>query len=215
MTAGRVGPSIFVLAGTNGAGKSSVAGTEFRARGMDYFNPDEATRRILDANPAAGLAEANSLAWLQGKRLLEVAISQRLRFAFETTLGGNTIPALLEKAHDAGLAVRIWFVGLESAELHIARVKARVAKGGHDIPEIKIRERYEGSRRNLIRLLPKVTELRLFDNSDEGDPASGVTPRPRLILHVLDGVIREMCELNDVPRWAKPVLIEALRQFST
>ena len=120
-------PSIYVLAGTNGAGKSSVAGAAIRERGADYFNPDEATRRIVEANPGIALNEANSQAWLQGKRLLQKAVSNRLDFAFETTLGGNTIPALREHAHDAGLAVRIWYVGLEGPDLHVARVRARVA----------------------------------------------------------------------------------------
>ena len=215
MTAGpRRTASIFVLAGTNGAGKSSVAGAQFRQRGIDYFNPDEATRQILEANPGAALAEANSLAWLQGKRLLEAAVARRLRFAFETTLGGNTIPALLERAHDAGLAVRIWFVGLNSPELHIARVRARVARGGHDIPEARIRERYDRSRENLIRLLPRLAEVRIFDNSEEGDPAVG-TPSPRLILHAADGVVTEACEVTAVPAWARPIFIEALRLYST
>lgn len=57
-----------------------------------------------------GPAEANSRAWLHGKRLLEKAIADRLNFAFETTLGGNTIPALLERAHSSGIAVRVWYV---------------------------------------------------------------------------------------------------------
>ncbi|HEX2095072.1 MAG TPA: zeta toxin family protein [Longimicrobiaceae bacterium] len=207
----RAHPSIYVLAGTNGAGKSSVAGAVIRARGADYFNPDEATCRILEANPGIELREANSHAWLQGKRLLEKAIASRMEFAFETTLGGNTVPALLGRAHDAGLAVRVWYVGLEGAGLHIARVRARVAAGGHDIPEAKIRERYRRSRENLIRLLPKLTELRLFDNSAEGDPRLGGIPRPRLILHMLDRKIRETCEVTEVPGWAKPIFVATLR----
>lgn len=206
-------PSIYVLAGTNGAGKSSVAGAAIRARGADYFNPDEATRRILEANPGIDLREANSQAWLQGKRLLEEAIASRKEFAFETTLGGNSIPALLETAHDAGMAVRVWYVGLEGVALHIARVRERAAAGGHDIPEAKIRERYQRSRENLIRLLPKLAELRVFDNSAEGDPKRGVAPRPRLILHMLDGRVVETCEVTEVPGWAKPVFIAALRQY--
>src|SRR2546422_5178074 len=51
-------------------------------------------------------------------------------------------------------------VGLSSAELHIARVRARVAKGGHDIPEPRIRDRYDRSRLNLIHLMARLTELR-------------------------------------------------------
>lgn len=206
-------PSIYVLAGTNGAGKSSVAGAAFRARGADYFNPDEATERLRRANPGVPLGQVNSLAWNTGKRLLEQAIAQRLDYAFETTLGGNTIPALLERASNAGLAVRVWFVGLDSPERHIARVRARVEKGGHDIPEAKIRERYTRSRENLIRLLPKLAELRIYDNSAEDDPAVG-TPRPLLVLHLADGVIRSACDVNVVPEWAKPLFVAAFRQFT-
>jgi predicted ABC-type ATPase len=204
-------PSIYVLAGTNGAGKSSVAGAAIRARGADYFNPDEATRRVIEANPGIDPQEANSQAWFQGKRLLEEAIASRLDYAFETTLGGNTIPALLERAHDAGSAVRVWYVGLEGPELHIARVRARVAAGGHDIPEGKIRQRYGRGRVNLIRLLPKLTELRVFDNSFDGDPLRGGAPKPLLVVTTLKGRIQETCAVADVPGWAKPIYAAVLR----
>jgi predicted ABC-type ATPase len=207
-------PFIHVLAGTNGAGKSSVAGAAIRARGGDYFNPDEATRRIMQANPGLPAAEANSQGWREGIRLLERAIRERFRFAFETTLGGNTVPALLEQAHDAGLTVRMGYVGLETPELHLARVRSRVAAGGHDIPEAKIRERFDRSRQNLIRLLPALTDLRVHDNSDEGDPKRGIAPRPRLILSVVEGRIVETCAPAAVPQWAKPVFAATLRQFT-
>ena len=203
--------SIYVLAGVNGAGKSSVGGATLRRNGADYFNPDEATRRILAVNAGASLEEANSAAWLEGRRLLERAIAERLDFAFETTLGGNTIARLLETALAAGVEVRVWFVGLSSPELHIARVRERVAAGGHDIPEAKIRERFDASRLNLIRLLPKLTELRVYDNSAEGDPKRGKVPRPRLIVHVIQGAVRERCALEDVPDWAKPIVLAAVR----
>jgi predicted ABC-type ATPase len=62
--------------------------------------------------------------------------------SFETTLGGNTIPALLEEAMAVGIEVLVRYVGLDSVDLHIARVRAGVARGGHDIPEGKIRERF-------------------------------------------------------------------------
>lgn len=204
-------PAIHVLAGTNGAGKSSVAGAAVRQNGADYFNPDEATRRIIAANPGVGLEEANSAAWLEGKRLLERAIAERLDFAFETTLGGNTIPRLLEAALQARIEVRVWYVGLESPELHIARVRARVAEGGHDIPEAKIRERYDRARLNLIRLLPKLTGLVVHDNSHEANLALGVAPQPKLVLHVERGTIVKMCDLADVPNWAKPIVMAALK----
>lgn len=203
-------PRIYVLAGTNGAGKSSIGGAIFREKGANYFNPDEAARRILSANPSTSQEDANIAAWNEGRRLLERAIDERRDFAFETTLGGQTIANLLQKAASSGIEVRVWYVGLRSLELHIARVRARVRKGGHDIPEEKIRERYIRSRWNLIQLLPRLTELRVYDNSAEGDPQSGASPKPELILRVESGKVVEMCDARRVPDWAKSILMAAL-----
>lgn len=183
----------------------------FRRSGADYFNPDEATARILAANPGITTAEANSAAWQQGKRLLERAISERLDFAFETTLGGHTISALLQEALAAGIEVRIWFVGLSSPELHVARVRSRVARGGHDIPEEKIRERYDRSRMNVIELMPRLTELRVYDNSFEADPHTGRAPQPTLMLHLTKGKIVEMVDLAETPQWAKALVAAAVK----
>lgn len=202
---------IYVLAGTNGGGKSSVGGAAIRQHGVDYFNPDEAARRILETHSHLSQEQANSLAWNEGRRLLEAAIASHLEFAFETTLGGTTITDLLERAALAGIELRVWYVALASAELHMARVRARVKKGGHDIPEEKIRERYTRSRENLIRLLPRITELRLFDNSADADPATGSRPAPLLILRLAGGAIVEMCPPAEVPEWAKPIVAAAMR----
>lgn len=204
-------PRIYVLAGTNGAGKSSVAGATFRASGTEYFNPDEAAQRIRAASPEMTQAEANSRAWLEGKRLLERAIADGLNYAFETTLGGDTITELLERALDAGIEVRVWYAGLSSPELHISRVRARVANGGHDISEADIRRRYDRGRLNLIRLLPRLTELRVYDNSEEADPNRGVAPTPKLVLHVDSGRIMNPGDLAGTPEWAKPIVAAAMK----
>jgi len=183
----------------------------FRESGAEYFNPDEATVRFRAANPGVTQEEANSAAWRQGKRLLERAISERLDFAFETTLGGRTIARLLDRALSEKIEVRLWYVGLATPELHIARVRSRVVAGGHDIPEAKIRERYESSRLNLVDLMPKLTELRVYDNSEEGDPRKGVAPRPGLLLHMDRGIIVDSCDLTETPDWAKPILAMAMK----
>jgi predicted ABC-type ATPase len=199
-----------VLAGTNGAGKSSIAGATFLQHGVEFFNPDEAARRILSANPGISQEHADSAAWREGKRLLEHAIAERLNFAFETTLGGQTITGLLATALSRRIEVRIWYVGLNSPELHIARVRSRVSRGGHDVPEARIRSRYDSSRLNLIRLLRKLTELRVYDNSTEADPHAGAAPEPMLLLHMVRGRVMSCCNLASAPDWAKPILAAAI-----
>jgi len=204
--------TILVLAGTNGCGKSSIAGARLRAQGATYFNPDEVVLELLADSPGLSLQEAQSRVWKLGRDGLETAISKRESFAFETTLGGRTMTRLLHKAIDAGLHVRVWYAGLESPELHIARVAQRVAKGGHDIPVDRIRERYNSSLLNLAGLVPRLYELHLYDNSEEHDPALGNAPQPRLLLHLENGHIESPRpeELAATPEWAKPIVVQAL-----
>ena len=199
-----------MLTGVNGAGKSSIAGGFIRQAGGDYYNPDEFTRSLLRQNPSLDPAEANSLAWTRGKELLQHAIAADEDFVFETTLGANTLPQMLASAAKEGTAVKIFFVGLGSVEHHLGRVAARVANGGHDIPEAKIRERWEKSRLNLIRLLPHLAELMVWDNSAEADFVKNA-PAPILLLHLRNGEILAPKNFSATPDWAKPIVVAALK----
>ena len=142
--------------------------------------------------------------------MLERAIAEGGDFVFETTLGANTIPRLLARAAKEGLAVRMFFVGLSSPEHHLRRVAARVADGGHDIPETKIRQRWENSRLNLIGLLPHLDELMVWDNSAEAD-FTNTAPSPVLRLHWRAGKIVAPKNLSSTPEWAKPIIAAALK----
>jgi predicted ABC-type ATPase len=202
---------LYVLAGVNGAGKSSIAGAAIRAAGGEYYNPDEAARELMAANPGLGQIEANAAAWQQGRKLLERAIDQRLDFTVETTLGGTTMPRLLAEAASRRIEVRIFYIGLASADAHIERVRQRVRAGGHDIPEADIRRRYRHSLLNLVQLLPALTELRVYDNSATADPAAGLAPLPVLVLHMQRGRIVGPPDLAGTPAWAKRIVAAALQ----
>ena len=145
-------PFVFVLAGVNGAGKSSVGGAMLEGHGLSWFNPDAYARELV-RELGMGIGEANARAWNYGKAALEDAIANRTHYAFETTLGGRTIAGLLRKASETHSVMMI-YCGLSTPELHVARVAQRVAHGGHHIAEPTIRERWSTSRTNLVKLLP-------------------------------------------------------------
>lgn len=201
--------TITVLAGVNGAGKSSVPGAFLRASGSRYFNPDEAAAELRIRDPGLAPEEANSKAWRRGYRLLRNAIRKGHNHIHETTLGGETLANELRRAAAAGHDVRILYVGLESPEKHIERVRARVAAGGHDIPDSAIRRRWRTSRLQLIALLPYLSELLLYDNTADCDPRSGQPPEPRLLLHVRRGQVLYR-ESATAPAWARPVIARAI-----
>jgi len=203
---------ILVLAGVNGAGRISLLGAMLAEDGAVWFDPDAFTRRLVECGWPQD--EANATAWQEGVRRLRAAMANDVDYAFETTLGANTIPALLREACARQHEVSLWFCGLESIELHLQRVAGRVANGGHDIPEGKIRQRFDSSRLNLIALLPHLTALHLYDNSRAADADGRV--EPLLVLEVERG--RILCpttreEFTQVPGWAKPIVWAALKAF--
>jgi predicted ABC-type ATPase len=206
-------PVLYVLAGVNGAGKSSIGGHHLERDGLTWFNPDTFARE-LKAATGCDQETANAHAWQEGMRRLDEAIENDLNHAFETTLGGKTVTAKIldaTKTHD----VLIWFCGLSSPDLHIARVKARVAAGGHPIPEGKIRERYGQAQLNLIKLMPHVAYIKVYDNSAEA-AADGTVPDPLLALEMENGQVispapDDLKALQRAPEWTKPILEAALR----
>jgi predicted ABC-type ATPase len=204
--------TLTVLAGVNGAGKSSVGGEALRAAGAVYFNPDEYAKQLRAKNKLSQ-EQANAMAWSYGKDKLEDAIAHGTDYTFESTLGGKSITALLIQAVQAGHRLEIWFVGLESVELHLERVALRVNKGGHPIPETAIRKRWIGSRENIIRLIPYVTTLRVFDNSREA--TEGETVLPVLLLSIEESQLTYPSpeDLTMTPRWAKPIIAAAYKHF--
>jgi predicted ABC-type ATPase len=205
-------PVLYVLAGVNGAGKSSIGGYLLERDGLTWFNPDTFARE-LKAATGCDQETANAHAWQEGMRRFDKAVEKGLNHAFETTLGGKTVTAkILEatKTHD----VLIWFCGLSSPELHIARVRARVRAGGHPIPEEKIRERYPQAQLNLIKLMPHVAYIKVYDNSVEA-AADGTVPEPLLVLEMENGQVispaaDDLKTLRRAPEWARAILEAAL-----
>ncbi len=199
-------PVIFVLAGVNGAGKSSIGGYKLGLFKHSWFNPDDYAREYMQITKC-DQAQANSKAWQESISRLSNAIINHKNYAFETTLGGTSIVKMLQDAtqtHD----VLIWFCGLSSVEKHIERVNLRVTHGGHAIPEDKIRSRYVDSLLHLNMLIPVVSMVTVYDNS--ADAVNGES-----IPELIDVAIIENGQLvwpltaDDIrktPKWAKPIL---------
>jgi predicted ABC-type ATPase len=206
-------PFLYVLAGVNGAGKSSIGGHLLRQAGLDWFNPDAWARQLrteLHLDPT----QANAQAWAEGVDRLKRALANGRNHAFETTLGGRSIAALLAEAsatHD----VLMWYCGLPSPDAHLARVQARVRAGGHPISEADIRRRYPLALANLIRLMPQLAQLQVYDNS--ADAAHGdAVPDPLLVLQMEGGALTwpepdDIEALRRTPAWAVPLMETALQ----
>lgn len=157
---------IVIIAGPNGAGKTTFARS---------FLPEEAEcRDFINADLiAAGLSPFDpSLVAIRSGRLMIEEIKSRVRqrrsFAFETTLSGLTYARLIRQWQRAGYRVKIVFLSLPSPELAVARVRTRVAQGGHNVPESVVRRRFEAGLRNFHNRYKKLADSWvLYENSGD------------------------------------------------
>lgn len=200
---------ITVIAGVNGAGKSSIPGARIEAAGGQYYNPDVCARQLMLRDPSISLASANSQAWKIGFEQLKRSIAHDDDYAFETTLGGNSIVQTLIEAGQAGRQIQVFYCGLSSPELHIERVAIRVARGGHSIPEQTIRERWKSSILNMMALVPVCYRVQVWDNSINADRGG---PRPVKLMSFTQGTFDPGGEPSRaLPSWAKPLAAAVLK----
>lgn len=157
---------IVIIAGPNGAGKTTFA-REFLPNEADC--PDFINADLI----AAGLSPFQpETAALRAGRLMLEEIHNRIKakrsFAFETTLSGRTYARAITGWQQDGYRVKLIFLRLSGVDVAIARVAARVAQGGHAVPEEVIRRRFETGWLNFEHLYkPLVDSWMLYDNSAE------------------------------------------------
>ena len=175
-------PVFLIVAGPNGSGKSSVyRDTEFELEGRTLWivNPDLLTERIQAAERQS-LADANLSAVQRIERWLEASIEVHKSIGVETVLSTGKYRRLVAKAKELGFAVWLLYVVLDTPERNIERVRLRVEKGGHDVPEDKIRSRRESSLRQFPWFLDGADAAWIYDNSGAS---------PRRIGQKRDGVV--------------------------
>ena len=159
----QVPPTIYVIAGCNGAGKTTFA-KEFlpkEVKCLRFLNADEIARGLSPFQPSASAVQAARLLLQQ----IDSCLRRRETFALETTLSGKTYIRLFRRARKLGYEIELHYLWLSSPSHAIARVRERVFKGGHHVPVADIRRRFK---RSLIHLLddylPLTTRWVVWDN---------------------------------------------------
>ena len=157
---------ILILAGPNGAGKTTFA--------CEFLPKEAACPRFINVDLIAeGLSPFDpKIAEFQAGRLMVQEIAARVRhresFAFETTLSRLRYARLIPQWRKKGFSIKLIFLKLPNPEMAIARVAARVAQGGHAVPEEVIRRRFTAGWRNFQEIYkPLVNAWILYDNAFE------------------------------------------------
>ena len=161
-------PIVHVIAGPNGAGKTTFARVFLAnaAGGENFLNSDLLAAGLSPLAPGTMELRAGRLLL---ERWRELAAA-RANFAFETTMSGKSYAVMLRELKEHGYEIRIAYLWIDSVELSLRRIRQRVRKGGHNVPEGTVRRRRLPGIRNFFhRYFPLADETLLFD-------ASGKTP---------------------------------------
>lgn len=156
-------PTIYLIAGCNGAGKTTFA-KEFlphEVKCLRFYNADELARGLSPLDPSAAAIKAGRLLLAE----IRDSIRRKETFALESTLSGKTYVRLFEYAESVGYEIELHYLWLSSPEQAIARVRRRVRMGGHNVPVSDIRRRYKRSLANLFEdYLPLTTRWAIWDS---------------------------------------------------
>ena len=160
-------PVALILAGPNGAGKTTISST-FVGPSVEFVNADLIGAELRREDPQRPGADVTA-----GRIVLQrlrVIAGERRSFCFETNLASKALVGRIDNLRADGYDVAMLFVSVSSVDLALARVAARVAAGGHDVPEETVRRRFRAGLRNFFGVYRlRVDEWRLFDNS-AGEP---------------------------------------------
>lgn len=167
-------PPWFVLVGgINGAGKSTftqsggVLGGLLADLGQEFevINPDLVTRELREADRELDALSANRAAADESeRRLREILKTRRTSVAIETVLSTDKYKPIFGLAQESGFRILFVYVLLGSVEQAIRRVRVRVGRGGHDVPEAKIRSRWSKSLANVPWFWGEATLAAAFYN---------------------------------------------------
>ena len=154
-------PTLHVVAGPNGCGKSTLTRTTW-FRGIEVIDPVAITDDTMASYPAWAAREV-----LQRQ---QAVVAEGGTLAVETTLAGASVLRFMEVARQAGYRIVLHYVSLNSPEQALMRIRNRVALGGHDVLEADVRQRFARSHANLPLAIRRADEVLLYDNTDPAMP---------------------------------------------
>lgn len=184
---------LWILAGGNGAGKSTFYKHYLEVHGIKFVNADIIAKEIR----SRGAREVSYIAAEIAGKIRNDLLSQGVSFCFETVFSHESKIDFLAQAKSLGYEIILIYIHLINSSLNEARVYQRTKEGGHDVPAEKIHSRIPRTMKHIKEALAIVDEARILDNSYEGDRFNQVAVMKSGKYEIL---------IEPAPDWLKEIL---------
>ncbi|OQK16929.1 hypothetical protein AU255_03235 [Methyloprofundus sedimenti] len=188
---------LWLLAGGNGAGKSTFYQTRLQPLGLPFINADVLAKQLYPEQPEQHSYEAAKIAAAMRMQLLQ----EGRNFCFETVFSHPSKIDFVARAKAMGYQIVLVFIHLELVSLNQARIAQRVSEGGHYVPEEKVLSRIPRVLHNIQQVLPLCDHSYLLDNSRFDNPFQQIAE-----IHTGQLLIQK----EPLPAWAQELLKDYL-----
>ncbi len=186
---------IWILAGGNGAGKTTFFRRHLKPRGMRLINADLIAKQLDKEYPERVSYQAARIA----EKLRTTLLENEASFCFETVFSHESKIDFVGRAKGHGYQLVLAYIHLTNTELNQARVMQRVAEGGHHVPPDKIVSRIPRTMQHIRVALPLFDYVQLYDNSFKEEPFQNVANIKAGTLNIIQ---------NPLPSWALEILAD-------
>jgi predicted ABC-type ATPase len=159
-------PTLYVIAGPNGVGKTTFADRHLpqTIRELEFVNADLIARGLSPYDPDSASMEAGRIVLGRIRHL----IAERRSFTWETTMSGRTAVGWLRSAKESGYRLKCYFLWVRDVETTVDRIQARVAEGGHNIDQEVLQRRFFKTIQNFAAAYEPLFDVwKLFENDNE------------------------------------------------
>lgn len=186
---------LWLLAGGNGAGKSTFYRTRLAPSGLSFVNADIIAKLLYPQAPEAHSYRAAKLA----EQLRLQLLRQGRSFCFETVFSHSSKIDFVAQAKTLGYEIVLVFIHLCDPALNQARIAQRVSEGGHNVPTDKVISRIPRTLKLIKKTLPLCDQVYILDNSRADNPFQQLAV-------IRDGQI--IFRHNAMPDWCRELLVD-------
>jgi len=153
--------TIYVVGGTNGVGKSTIA-EELLPKEIPYINADLIARKMGGQQPEY---VHNEIARQLGSEQIKKHVDAGESFAFESNLHEKNTYKWLQQMKQEGYRIEVYYIGVDNLHTTTSRIEERVQRGEHHVPQNEVFARYENGIKLMKHYYAQLDKLYLIDNS--------------------------------------------------